>query len=253
MGLQQRFGEDSCTFEEHDVTERAQWEKVWAAAEKFFQKNIDVLVNNAGVSPALGFDLCMKINLDGVVHGCSLFEEKQGKHNGGPGGLVVNLASCAGLTWTSKHTTIAYWISKHSVVAMTRIFGNYKVSKKTGVKHVALCPWFAETGIIDSTTRELVMKKSPLKFVSVERVGEAFQLAVEEQRTGNLICVLPNSPLIYYPDTLHLQGLLVFILSKVAGIFGARTVSPTLQLLILMILAFIYIYICHLLFISFGF
>ena len=24
-------------------------------------------------------------------------------------------------------------------------------------------------------------------------------------RTGNLICVLPNSPLIYYPDTLHLQ------------------------------------------------
>ena len=50
-----------------------------------------------------------------------------------------------------------------------------------------------------------------------------------------------------------LQGLLVFILSKVAGIFGARTVSPTLQLLILMILAFIYIYICHLLFNSFGF
>ena len=26
-----------------------------------------------------------------------------------------------------------------------------------------------------------------------------------------------------------LQGLLVFILSKVAGIFGARTVSPTLH------------------------
>ena len=43
------------------MTERAQWEKVWAAAEKFFQKNIDVLVNNAGVSPALGFDLCMKV------------------------------------------------------------------------------------------------------------------------------------------------------------------------------------------------
>ena len=67
-------------------------------------------------------------------------------------------------------------------ILLLHIRGNYKVSKKTGVKHVALCPWFAETGIIDSTTRELVMKKSPLKFVSVERVGEAFQLAVEEQR-----------------------------------------------------------------------
>ena len=69
-----------------------------------------------------------------------------------------------------------------SIIYFNIIRGNYKVSKKTGVKHVALCPWFAETGIIDSTTRELVMKKSPLKFVSVERVGEAFQLAVEEQR-----------------------------------------------------------------------
>jgi len=252
QAFQERFGENSCIFEEHDVTDKAQWEKVWAAAEKFFQKEIEVLVNNAGVSPMLGFDLCMKINLDGVLHGCSLFEEKQGRHHGGPGGLVVNIASCAGLSWSGKHSAMAYWISKHSVVAMTRTFGNYKVAKKTGVKHVALCPWFAETGIIDSSTKELVMKKSPLKFVSVEKVGEALQLAVEEQKTGNLICVLPNSPLIYYPDNLHLQGLVVFLLSKVAGIFGARTVSPTLQLLILMILAFIFIYICHILLGSFG-
>ena len=57
----QRFGENSCIFEEHDVTDKAQWEKVWAAAEKFFQKEIEVLVNNAGVSPMLGFDLCMKV------------------------------------------------------------------------------------------------------------------------------------------------------------------------------------------------
>ena len=60
--------------------------------------------------------------------------------------------------------------------------GDCKIAKKTGIKHVALCPWFAETGIIDSSTKELVMKKSPLKFVSVEKVGEALQLAVEEQK-----------------------------------------------------------------------
>ena len=106
------------------MTDKAQWEAVWAAAEKFFQQKVDVLVNNAGVSPMLGFDLCMKveilgphvvfrrkcltdfvqINLDGVLQGCSLFEEKQGRHHGGPGGLVVNIASCAGLTWSGKHS-----------------------------------------------------------------------------------------------------------------------------------------------------
>ena len=49
-------------------------------------------------------------------------------------------------------------------------------------QHVALCPWFAETAIVDPHTKDMVMKKSPLKFVSVERVGEAFELAAKEQR-----------------------------------------------------------------------
>ena len=44
-----RFGESSCIFEEHDVTDKDQWERVWAVAEKFFKSKIDILVNNAGV------------------------------------------------------------------------------------------------------------------------------------------------------------------------------------------------------------
>ena len=45
------------------MTDKLQWEKVWVAAETFFQQKIDVLVNNAGVSPMLGFDLCMKVEI----------------------------------------------------------------------------------------------------------------------------------------------------------------------------------------------
>ena len=115
-------------------------------------------------------------------------------------------------------------------------------------QHVALCPWFAETAIVDQTTKEMVMAKSPIKFVSVERVGEAFELAAKEQRyqnrlvglfddiqynicilsqllylytcspvhrSGGLIAVLPNTPLVYYPDILQETGLIVYLLSKV--------------------------------------
>ena len=163
---------------------------------------------------------------------------------------------------------MSYWISKHSVVAITRTFGNSAVANKTGVKHVALCPWFAETGIIDDTTRKTVMERSPLKFVPVERVGEALQLAVEEQRwvstdhswdlrysprTGSLICVLPNTPLVYYPDTLMVQGLVVFLLSKVAGIFGAERVRPGLQSLLVLVILLLYTVLCHLLLNYLGF
>ena len=45
------------------MTDRTQWELVWSAAETFFKEKIDVLVNNAGVSPMLGFDICMKVEI----------------------------------------------------------------------------------------------------------------------------------------------------------------------------------------------
>ena len=59
-------------------------------------------------------------------------------------------------------------------------------------QHVALCPWFAETAIVDQTTKKMVMAKSPIKFVSVERVGEAFELAAKEQRYENRLVVLDD-------------------------------------------------------------
>ena len=92
---------------------------MWDKAEPFLDGKVDVLVNNAGVSPKLGYDICMKvltpvtieigskhcrllpqINLEGVMHGVQLYEEKRSKVTGGPGGLIINTASCAGLTHT---------------------------------------------------------------------------------------------------------------------------------------------------------
>ena len=80
-----------------DVTKKSDWETLWEAAEKFFDGKINVLVNNAGVNHLVGFDLCMEINLNGVLLGSNMFQEKKGKINGGPGGLVVNTASMAGV------------------------------------------------------------------------------------------------------------------------------------------------------------
>ena len=105
------------------------------------------------------------------------------------------------------------------------------------LQHVALCPWFVETAIVDDDTKDIVLKKSPLKFTTKERVGDAFELGVVEQVSGGLIMVMPNSPLIYYPDTLHLQGIIVYLLSKVLQMFGVTTSTPTLQAVVL--LAFI--------------
>ena len=87
------------------------------------------------------------------MNGVQLFEEKLSKTNGGkssvtimlsfiikssmpsgPGGLIINTASCAGLTHTEYHDSLAYWISKHAVVTITRNLGGHKIVRKTGIK-----------------------------------------------------------------------------------------------------------------------
>ena len=50
----------------------------------------------------LAFPRFVQINLDGVLLGARLFEKKQSKAVGGPGGLVVNTASCAAFTFDMK-------------------------------------------------------------------------------------------------------------------------------------------------------
>ena len=51
---------------------------------------------------------------------------------------------------------------------------------------------------MDQTTKEMVMAKSPIKFVSVERVGEAFELAAKEQRYENRLVGLDDLQHIYF-------------------------------------------------------
>ena len=101
---------------------------------------------------------------------------------------------------TIYFSRISYFLSKNAVVNITQDFGSSRSVYKTGIKvicclhmnnchchcfnyqHVALCPWFVETAIVDEQTKKLVLEKSPLKFTTVDRVGEAFELAVKEQR-----------------------------------------------------------------------
>jgi len=242
--FQEEFGVDRCSFLEADVSSKADWGKLWSRAESFFGGKVDVLVNNAGVSPVLPFDTVMKVNLDGVLHGAQLFSEKQSIESGGSGGLVINTASIAGILYGMDKNSISYQISKHGVVALTRSFGDPKVVRKTGIKHVAICPWFADTGILDGIDKTRLRKQVKFEFVTVEMVGEAFEQVVKDQKSGSLMMIMSGCRPTYYPDLSMATFLVTFLLSRISGLLGNNvTTEPTLAILasiILLLCAYIF-------------
>ena len=62
-----------------NVSKSCDWEATWSYVEEIFGGNIKILVNNAGVSPAMGWELCLNVNIYGVMIGSFLARDKMGK------------------------------------------------------------------------------------------------------------------------------------------------------------------------------
>ena len=113
---------------------------------------IDIVVNNAGIGGAFGWDATIGVNLSGVyhglLHGAPLLAERGG-------GAIVNIAPVAGLnalvgsgvTATGEaplpDRASAYVASKHGVIGLTRQFAiNFA---QQGVRVNAICPGYIYT------------------------------------------------------------------------------------------------------------
>ena len=62
-----------------DVTKQDDWEKMWNHTEQTFGGIVQVLVNNAGVNPGLGWKPCIDIMLYGVMIGSFMARERMGR------------------------------------------------------------------------------------------------------------------------------------------------------------------------------
>ena len=134
-----------------NVSKSCDWEATWSYVEGIFGGNIQILVNNAGVSPAMGWELCLNVNIYGLMNGSFLARDKMGKSKvnqidylghrhyfadaifvvqsasfynllkGGEGGRVINIASMAGLVpGVTGFDGLGYAVSKWGTVSITR-------------------------------------------------------------------------------------------------------------------------------------
>lgn len=130
-------------FIETDVTQSAQVEKL---AEKTIDQfgNIDVFINNAGVSVWKSIDKIddcflsniIDTNLKGCFWGCKAAASRMTK-----GGTIINIASLAGKRGSKNNS--AYCASKFGVVGLTQALA--KELGEKGIRVNSVCPVYVET------------------------------------------------------------------------------------------------------------
>lgn len=138
--LTSKYGVDKAVFYKCDVITDLE-----AVSKKIFttHKQVDVLVNNAGILNDKLAKKTIDINVTAVVEWSMKFWGYMRKDREGNGGTIVNLASIYG--YRIDQFLPIYQASKFAVMGFTKSLGHEYNYKKTGVRVVAICPGFTET------------------------------------------------------------------------------------------------------------
>lgn len=144
---------------------------------------LDVVVNNAGiVGPAHTWEQVIAVNLSGVYYGC-LHGLEEMKRQGG-GGVIVNMASMAGLVGFSipglpegfgSPSGNAYIAAKHGVLGVTKQFA--LDGAPHGVRVNAICPGWIDTPLIAPLTQTAPLMEWAVQGTPLGRLGRPEEVA----------------------------------------------------------------------------
>ncbi|XP_063059708.1 15-hydroxyprostaglandin dehydrogenase [NAD(+)]-like [Engraulis encrasicolus] len=158
--FEKEFGTDRVVFCACDVTLEEQFkDALQKTVEKF--GGIDIVCNNAGIINEGNWEKTVAINLNGVIRGTYLALNHMKKENGGRGGVIINIASLAGLG--PFPTCPVYTATKHGVVGFSRAIAMASAAAGYGVRINIICPNFVRTAMLGALTSE-------------EQCGQFFQL-----------------------------------------------------------------------------
>uniref|UniRef100_UPI00398EDD30 15-hydroxyprostaglandin dehydrogenase [NAD(+)]-like n=1 Tax=Pristiophorus japonicus TaxID=55135 RepID=UPI00398EDD30 len=119
--------------------------------------SLDIVCNNAGVNNENDWERTININLTSVIRGTYIALEYMSKENGGKGGVIVNVASLAGI-FPAPHGPV-YTATKHGVVGFTRAIALTSKLSGYGVRINTICPAFVDTPLLNSVNCEEMMGK----------------------------------------------------------------------------------------------
>ncbi|GFS10800.1 hydroxyprostaglandin dehydrogenase [Elysia marginata] len=190
--LQKKYGKDKCMFMQCDVSSATNLRKSFNAAVSQFG-HIDLVVNNAGIGDESNMEKMININLMGAIAGSALGVEHMRKDKGGKGGVVINVASTAGLI--PVYLIPSYCATKFGLVGYHRSCASNPHLKEMGVQFGCLCPAFTDTDILKDVLKveypeEVKGIIQQVGINPVERVVQGFLQLVESPNcNGDIVTV----------------------------------------------------------------
>lgn len=166
----------------HDVVDEASWVRTIDDVEASFGR-LDVVINNAGVLPALlsledttleEWRRVMAVNLDGAFLGVKHGIRRMKRH----GGAIVNVSSVAGLV--GMPFTGAYSPSKAGVLLLTKCAALEGAKLEHPIRVNAVHPGYIQTGMTSSISEILGVERFERRVrevVPLQRQGEPLQVA----------------------------------------------------------------------------
>ncbi|KAF1330911.1 15-hydroxyprostaglandin dehydrogenase, partial [Globisporangium splendens] len=202
--LQAKYGEKNVCWVRQDVTETNSFSEVFEYATKYFGKPVNMLVNNAGIAGDMSFyndgaprnwEKVIDIDLTALIRGTQTAIDTFKKQLNGKEGVIVNLASLAGLNAVPFGPE--YAAAKAGVVGLTRSL--YQLKKSHNIRCFALAPGFTNTAMgIEATqaVREYTDEQGGL--MDVSEIINAFVAGVQEPENAGRVLRIVKGRRSYY-------------------------------------------------------
>ena len=153
--------------------------------------SLDIVINNAGLFNDAKWEQTVRVNVGGVIQGSLLAMDQMGKHKGGKGGVILNVASIVALQ--IYPSCPVYTASKHDVLAFSR--GLKEHYPTTGVRVLVICPGVTKTALLVDATKTLLDFIDPehvtkmlgaLPVQEPDNVGEAVVKLIQKGQNGSV-------------------------------------------------------------------
>ncbi|XP_056265840.1 15-hydroxyprostaglandin dehydrogenase [NAD(+)]-like isoform X1 [Pseudoliparis swirei] len=145
--LDQQHGAQRTLFLHCSVESEEQTKAAFQKTVETFGR-VDILCNNAGILNEAEWERSVSVNLVAVIRLTYMALEHMNKGTGGRGGVIVNIASMAGLG--PLPSCPVYTATKHAVVGFTRAMAAASTALGYGIRFNAVCPTFVQTDLFSN-------------------------------------------------------------------------------------------------------